>query len=62
MPKDNINRAIQRGAGAADGENYEFARYEGYGLAGAAVIVDCMTDNVPVQLPMCATRLNQAWW
>ncbi|WP_432786903.1 putative transcriptional regulatory protein [Oligella sp. MSHR50489EDL] len=45
MPKDNINRAIQRGAGAADGEDYEFVRYEGYGVAGAAVIVDCMTDN-----------------
>ena len=45
MPKDNINRAIQRGAGAADGDDYEFARYEGYGLGGAAVIVDCMTDN-----------------
>lgn len=45
MPKDNINRAIQRGAGAADGDDYEFARYEGYGVSGAAVIVDCMTDN-----------------
>ncbi len=45
MPKDNINRAIQRGAGAVDGEDYEFVRYEGYGVAGAAVIVDCMTDN-----------------
>lgn len=45
MPKDNINRAIQRGVGAADGADYEFARYEGYGLGGAAVIVDCMTDN-----------------
>ncbi|CAM5193350.1 YebC/PmpR family DNA-binding transcriptional regulator [Oligella ureolytica] len=45
MPKDNINRAIQRGAGAADGDDYEFARYEGYGLGGAAVIVDCTTDN-----------------
>ncbi|NLP32177.1 Transcriptional regulatory protein PmpR [Oligella ureolytica] len=45
MPKDNINRAIQRGVGAADGDDYEFARYEGYGINGAAVIVDCMTDN-----------------
>lgn len=45
MPKDNIMRAIQRGAGAADGEHYESIRYEGYGPAGAAVIVDCMTDN-----------------
>ncbi|QBT13476.1 YebC/PmpR family DNA-binding transcriptional regulator [Bordetella pertussis] len=45
MPKDNIQRAIQRGAGGADGESYEEVRYEGYGIGGAAVIVDCMTDN-----------------
>jgi YebC/PmpR family DNA-binding regulatory protein len=45
MPKDNIQRAIQRGAGGADGANYEEIRYEGYGIGGAAVIVDCMTDN-----------------
>jgi YebC/PmpR family DNA-binding regulatory protein len=45
MPKENIQRAIQRGAGGADGSNYEEVRYEGYGVGGAAVIVDCMTDN-----------------
>ncbi|AIL32746.1 YebC/PmpR family DNA-binding transcriptional regulator [Basilea psittacipulmonis] len=45
MPKDNILRAIQRGSGASDGENYESIRYEGYGIGGAAVIIDCMTDN-----------------
>jgi len=45
MPKDNIQRAIARGAGSADSDNYEEIRYEGYGPAGAAVIVDCMTDN-----------------
>jgi YebC/PmpR family DNA-binding regulatory protein len=45
MPKDNIQRAITRGAGGADGENYESIRYEGYGISGAAVIIDCMTDN-----------------
>ena len=45
MPKDNIQRAISRGAGAADCDNYDEIRYEGYGLNGAAVIVDCMTDN-----------------
>lgn len=45
MPKDNINRAIQRGVGGVDGANYEEIRYEGYGIGGAAVIVDCMTDN-----------------
>ncbi|EIJ44093.1 DNA-binding regulatory protein, YebC/PmpR family [Beggiatoa alba B18LD] len=45
MPKDTIERAIKRGAGAAEGENYEEVRYEGYGAGGIAVIVDCMTDN-----------------
>lgn len=45
MPKDNIQRAIQRGSGGAEGSNYEEIRYEGYGVGGAAVIVDCMTDN-----------------
>ncbi len=45
MPKDNIERAIQRGAGLIEGQNFEEVRYEGYGVGGAAVIVDCMTDN-----------------
>jgi len=45
MPKDNVTRAIQRGTGGLDGANYEEIRYEGYGIGGAAVIVDCMTDN-----------------
>src|SRR3954453_8112912 len=45
MPKDTIERAIKRGAGGLEGVNYEEIRYEGYGINGAAVIVDCMTDN-----------------
>jgi YebC/PmpR family DNA-binding regulatory protein len=45
MPKDNIQRAIQRGVGGLEGVNYEEIRYEGYGLQGAAIIVDTMTDN-----------------
>jgi YebC/PmpR family DNA-binding regulatory protein len=45
MPKDNVERAIKRGTGGLEGANYEEIRYEGYGIAGAAVIVDCMTDN-----------------
>ena len=45
MPKDTIERAIQRGAGANDGDNYDEIRYEGYGPGGTAVMVDCMTDN-----------------
>ncbi len=45
MPKDNIERAIKRGTGGLDGANFEQIRYEGYGVNGAAVIVDCLTDN-----------------
>jgi YebC/PmpR family DNA-binding regulatory protein len=45
MPKDTVNRAIQRGSGGLDGANYEEIRYEGYGLNGAALIIDTMTDN-----------------
>jgi len=45
MPKDTIERAAKRGAGGLEGVAYEEIRYEGYGIAGAAVIVDCMTDN-----------------
>ncbi|MEN3275425.1 MAG: hypothetical protein V7631_1215 [Massilia sp.] len=45
MPKDNVTRAIQRGAGELEGANYEEIRYEGYGIGGAAIIVDCLTDN-----------------
>ena len=45
MPKDNVTRAIQRGSGTLEGVNYEEIRYEGYGINGAAIIVDCMTDN-----------------
>lgn len=45
MPKDTVERAIKRGAGELEGVNYEEIRYEGYGIAGAAVMVDCMTDN-----------------
>ena len=45
MPKDTVQRAIQRGTGGLEGVNYEEIRYEGYGIAGAAVIIDCLTDN-----------------
>lgn len=45
MTKDTIERAIKRGSGAQDGDNYEEIRYEGYGPGGVAVMVDCMTDN-----------------
>jgi YebC/PmpR family DNA-binding regulatory protein len=45
MPKENVERAIKRGSGDLEGVDYEEVRYEGYGIGGAAVIVDCMTDN-----------------
>ena len=45
IPKDNIQRAIDKGAGAGDANNYEEITYEGYGPGGAAILVDVMTDN-----------------
>ncbi|MDY6029427.1 MAG: YebC/PmpR family DNA-binding transcriptional regulator [Acidaminococcaceae bacterium] len=45
IPKDNIQRAIQKGAGALEGNSYEEITYEGYGPAGVAIMVDCLTDN-----------------
>jgi YebC/PmpR family DNA-binding regulatory protein len=45
LPSDNIQRAIQRGTGSLEGVAYEEIRYEGYGVGGAAVMVDCLTDN-----------------
>ena len=45
MPKDNIERAIAKGAGGGDGDAYEEILYEGYGPGGVAVLVECMTDN-----------------
>ena len=45
MPKDNIERAVKRGTGELEGAHYEEIQYEGYGPAGAAVLVACTTDN-----------------
>lgn len=45
MPADTIDRAVKRGTGELEGVNYEEIRYEGYGIGGAAVMVDCLTDN-----------------
>ena len=45
IPKDNIQRAIQKGLGAAEGSNYEELTYEGYGPAGSAIMLDILTDN-----------------
>lgn len=45
MPKDSVQNAIKRGTGQLEGVTYEEVRYEGYGAGGAAVVVDCLTDN-----------------
>jgi YebC/PmpR family DNA-binding regulatory protein len=45
MPKDKVQEAIKRGTGQLEGVDYEEIRYEGYGIGGAAVMVDCLTDN-----------------
>ena len=45
MPKDKIENAIKKGTGELEGVSYEEIRYEGYGISGAAIIVDCLTDN-----------------
>jgi YebC/PmpR family DNA-binding regulatory protein len=45
MPQDNITRAVKKGTGELEGVNYEEAKYEGYGPAGVALIVECLTDN-----------------
>ncbi len=45
MPADNITRAVKKGTGDLEGVNYEEIRYEGYGINGAAIIIDCLTDN-----------------
>ena len=45
LPEDNIEKAIGRGGGGVEGEQYESILYEGYGPAGVAIIVDVLTDN-----------------
>ena len=45
MPNDNIDRAIKKGVGGGEGENYESITYEGYGPGGVAIIVETLTDN-----------------
>ncbi len=45
MPADNIDRAVKKGTGELEGVDYIELRYEGYGINGAAIIVDCLTDN-----------------
>ncbi len=59
MPKDNIQKAIDKAKGATEGENYESVRYEGYGPGGVAFMVDCLTDNrnrTASQVRACFTK------
>ncbi|MHC5001625.1 MAG: YebC/PmpR family DNA-binding transcriptional regulator [Planctomycetota bacterium] len=61
MPKDTIEKAVKKGAGASDGsENYEEIRYEGYGPSGVALIVDCLTDNVNRTAPEMRKMFEKA--
>jgi len=65
MPKDNVERAIKRGSGELEGVEYQELRYEGYGINGAAVMVDCMTDNktrtVRRRAPCFYQERRQSW-
>lgn len=45
MPKDNIQKAIDKAVGGSGGEDYESVRYEGYATGGVALMIDCLTDN-----------------
>lgn len=45
MKRDTVEKAVARGAGAGEGDNYDEITYEGYGVGGIAVLVECMTDN-----------------
>lgn len=55
VPKDTIQNAILKGTGQLEGVNYEEVRYEGYGIGGASLIVDCTTDNRTRTVPTCVT-------
>jgi YebC/PmpR family DNA-binding regulatory protein len=45
MPADTIKKNVDKATGALEGVNYEEVRYEGYGIGGAAILIDCLTDN-----------------
>ena len=59
MPKDTMERAIQRGSGGVDGENFEEIRYEGYGPGGVALIVEVLTDNRNRTAPELRTTFSK---
>ena len=60
MPKDTVDRAIKKAAGAAQGDDYAEVRYEGYGPAGVAVIVEALTDNRNRTASEVRTAFNKA--
>jgi len=64
MPKDNIERAIKKGAGELEGTHYEDLIYEGYGPGGVAMLLEVLTDNKTGRLPMSGTsspNTMEAW-
>ncbi len=61
VPKDKLTSAIQRGAGKLEGASYEEIRYEGYGIGGAALMIDCMTDNRTRTVAEVRHALVQEW-
>jgi len=60
MPKDTMDRAISRGSGATDLDNFESVRYEGYGPGGVAVIVEALTDNRNRTAPELRTAFSKS--
>ena len=61
MPKDTVDRAIKKAVGAGGGDDYAEVRYEGYGPAGVAVIVEALTDNRNCTASRRAVGVRQAW-
>ena len=59
MPKENIERAISKGAGGTDGANYEEIIYEAFGPGGSAILIECLTDNKNRALSEVKTVLNR---
>jgi YebC/PmpR family DNA-binding regulatory protein len=59
MPKDTIERAVAKGAGESGGDNYENVRYEGYGPAGVAIVIDALTDNRARTAPELRATLSK---
>jgi YebC/PmpR family DNA-binding regulatory protein len=60
MKKDTIEKAIQRGAGGGEGDNYDQLTYEGYGPNGVAILVECLTDNVNRTVSQVRAAFNKA--